>query len=51
MLTVERFRDRRLCGREPEKADGAMAQIEAFSLRFLRVCGASGAVEREDADP
>ena len=31
----------RLCDREPEKTDEAMAQIEAFSRHFIRVYGTS----------
>ena len=31
-----------LCDREPEKTDGAMAQIEAFSRHFISVYGEAG---------
>ncbi len=31
----------RLCDREPEKTDEAIAQIEAFSRHFLRLCRAA----------
>ena len=33
----------RLCDREPEKTDEAMAQIEAFSRHFVKSYGANGA--------
>ena len=28
-----------LCDREPEKTEGAIAQIEAFSRHFIATCG------------
>ncbi|MBR0508832.1 MAG: TetR/AcrR family transcriptional regulator [Clostridia bacterium] len=31
-----------LCDREPEKTDGAMAQIEAFSRHFISIYGEAG---------
>ncbi len=44
-----------LCDREPEKTDGAMAQIEAFVRHFIRVYGPFDAgeakgTEKEDGD-
>lgn len=32
----------RLCDREPEKTEEALRQIEAFSRRFVKSCGAEG---------